>query len=172
MSDPMSHGKPPKKRWVPKWLKVVLIVLAAIFVPPALLEASHVIATAKMVAIADRMHPAPGWKQDGENITGGLFCVRYDVDCDSMWRSYRTSQEVNPADLQRVLDEAAGGEKVQSKGNCVTSPLPSNSDGMYESCSATAVVDGYDVEVRVLNLSKRSPDKIIQFKLSGVKNRR
>lgn len=156
---------------MPKWLKVVLIVLAVVFTPPVLLQVSHVIGTAPMIAISDRMHPDPAWKMDGQNITGGLFCISYDVDCDSMWRSYRTSQEVTPADLQRIIDETAGGAKVQSQGDCVTSPLPANSNGMFVSCSASAVVDGYDVEVRALNLSKESPDKIIQFRISSVKNR-
>ena len=163
----------PKRRWLPTWLKIVLIVLAVIFGIPAILQVTHDIATAPMVAIADRMHPDPGWNAEGENITGGPFCIRYDVDCDSMWRSYRTEQKVAPADVQSISDEALNGAKV--KGDCETSPLPSNVTGMYEACSVSAVsavVDGYDVEVRVLKLSEDSPDRIIQFSLSSVNNRR
>ena len=160
----------PKRRWLPTWLKIVLIVLAVIFGIPAILQVTHDIATAPMVAIADRMHPDPGWNAEGENITGGPFCIRYDVDCDSMWRSYRTEQKVTPAVVQRIGDEALNGAKVE--GDCETSPLPSNVTGLYEACSVSAVVDGYDVEVRVLKLSEDSPDRIIQFTLSSVKNRR
>jgi hypothetical protein len=160
----------PKKRWLPKWLKVVLIVLAVIFGLPALMQVAHVVATAPMVEIADRMRPNPEWRQDGENITGGPFCVSYAVDCDSMWRSYRTEHQVVPADLQRISDEAMGDVKV--KGDCVTSPLPPNSDGMFESCSVAAVIDGYDVKARVMNLSKNSSARIIQFQISSIKNRR
>ena len=157
------------KRRLPKWLKVVCILLGVIFAPPALLQVSHLVGTAPMVAISDRLLPDPGWNEDGENITGGLFCISYDVDCNSMWRSYRTEQKVAPADVQRISDEAMNGERV--KGDCETSPLASNSTGTYVACSATAVVDGYDVEVRVLKLDEQSPDRIIQFLLSDVKNR-
>jgi hypothetical protein len=164
-------GSPqPKRRWLPTWLKVVLIVLAVIFGIPATLQVTHVLATAPMVAIADRMHPAPGWNAEGENVTGGPCCIRYDVDCDSMWRSYRTEQKVAPADVQRISDEAMNGAKA--KGDSEASPLPSNVTGTYEACSVSAVVDGYDVKVRVLKFSEDSPDGTIQFNLSSVKNRR
>jgi hypothetical protein len=92
------------------------------------------------------------------------------VDCDSIWRSYRTEQKVTPADVQRISDEAMNGAKV--KGDCETSPLPSNVTGTYEACSVSAVVDGYDVKVRVLKFSQDSPDGTIQLNLSSVKNRR
>jgi hypothetical protein len=73
MQTRYNRSPQPKRRWFPTWLKVVLIVLAVIFGIPATLQVTHVIATAPMVAIADQMHPAPGWNAEGENVTGGPF---------------------------------------------------------------------------------------------------
>ncbi|MFB0836387.1 hypothetical protein ACETK3_00085 [Arthrobacter sp. E44] len=42
---------------------------------------------------------------------------------------------------------------------------------MYTACSAAGVLDGYDVEVRVLKLAENDPERIIQFRLSSIKNR-
>jgi hypothetical protein len=75
-------------------LKTALIAVAVIAVPPALLQLSWLVGTAKMVIIADRMQPNPGWVQDGEHVSGGIFCIAVAVPCDSMWRSYRSQHPV------------------------------------------------------------------------------
>jgi hypothetical protein len=72
-------------------------------------------------------------------------------------------------EVQRISDEA-GLEAIVS-GDCETSPLPPNLTAMYEACSATGVINGYNVEVRVLKLSEDDPERIVQFRLSSVKNR-
>jgi hypothetical protein len=152
-----------------KVVTVVLIISAVIASPLLLLQLSYVVGTAKMVAIADRMQPAPGWAEDGENISGGLFCISVAVPCDSMWRQYRTQLAVTPADVQRISDET--GLQAPVVGDCETSPLPPNVTGLYEACSAKDVVDGYDAEVRVLKFGADDPDRLIQFRLSNIRNR-
>ncbi|MGN7199254.1 hypothetical protein [Arthrobacter sp. SAFR-044] len=137
--------------------------------PLLLFQASYVLGTARMVSLADKLHPLAGWEPDGENVSGGIFCTPVAVPCDSMWRQYRTQQPPGPADIRRISVEAGLGGKVA--GDCETSPLPSNVTGMYVACSATGVLDGYDVEVRVLKLAENDPERIIQFRLSSIKNR-
>lgn len=115
------------------------------------------------------MHPASGWEEEAHNVTGGLFCITVVEPCDSMWRQYRTHSPVTAGDVQQISDEAGLGTVVE--GDCETSPLPSNSTGMYAACSAKGVRDGYDVEIRVLKLSDSDPERIIQFQLSSISNR-
>ncbi|MBC7763001.1 MAG: hypothetical protein H7201_14660 [Candidatus Saccharibacteria bacterium] len=133
------------------------------------MEVAFNIATAPMVAIADKMRPVLGWHEEAHNVTGGPFCLGWDVPCDSMWRRYRTEQPVTPAEVQRISDEGLRGAKVE--GDCETSPLPSNVTGMYTACSAKGVIDGYDVEIEVLKLADDDAERIIQFKVSSIKNR-
>ena len=169
MNAPSDGYRHPERSLLRKWLKGVLIAALVLASPFVLLQLSHVIGTAKMVAVADELHPASGWEEEAHNVTGGLFCTTIVEPCDSMWRSYRTQQPVTRADIQRTSDEAGLGVSVD--GDCETSPLPSNSSGMYRACSAKGVRDGYDVEVRVLKLSEDDPERIIQFRVSSVKNR-
>ncbi|UKA65644.1 hypothetical protein LFT44_14140 [Arthrobacter sp. FW306-05-C] len=122
-----------------------------------------------MVSLADRRHPLAEWEPDGENVSGGVFCVPVAVPCDSMWRQYRTQQPPAPADIRQLTVAAGLDGKVN--GDCETSPLPANVTGMYTACNAAGVLDGYDVEVRVLKLAENDPERIIQFRLSSIKNR-
>ena len=139
-------------------------------IPFVLMEVAFDIATAPMVAIADKLRPNPGWNEDGHHVADGPFCIRYTVPCDSMWRAYRTEQHVTPADVQRISDEALRGEKVE--GHCKTSPPPAGLTGRYTACSAKGIVDGYDVEIKALKLADFDDvERIIQFKLSSIKNR-
>ncbi|MET4589080.1 hypothetical protein [Arthrobacter sp. 754] len=165
---PNGLQRPPKRR-LRKWLKGVLLALLVLAAPVLALELSHVIGTAKMVAFADRLQPPPAWKEDAHNVTGGLFCTAVVEPCDSMWRSYRTQQPVVRNDIQRISDGAGLGVRVE--GDCETSPLPPNVTAMYVACSAKGVRDGYDVEIRVLKLTDDDPERIIQFRLSSIKNR-
>ena len=73
------------------------------------------------------------------------------------------------SDIRRISVEA--GLTGQVDGDCKTSPLPPNVTSLYEACSAKGVIDGYDVEVRVLKHSEDDPEGIIQFQLSSTKNR-
>jgi len=168
MDAPFGHT-PRQRGWMPKALKVVLITLIVLASPLLLLQLSYVAGTAKMRAIADQMHPAPGWVPDGENVSGGIFCIGIAVPCDSMWRQYRAHQPVTPADVHRISVEAGLDGKVD--GDCETSPLPPNVTSLYEACSAKGVIDGYDVEVRVLKHAEDDPEGIIQLRLSSIRNR-
>jgi len=170
MDFPVAGSQRPKMSQFRKWLTGVLITLVVLASPLVLMQVLFNIGTAPMVAIADKMRPDPGWNEDGHNVAGGPFCIRYTVPCDSMWRSYRTEQHVTPADVQRISDEALRGAKVE--GDCETSPLPAGLTGMYTACSAKGVVDGYDVEIKVLKLADFDDvERIILFKVSSIKNR-
>ncbi|MDQ0768364.1 hypothetical protein QF031_001113 [Pseudarthrobacter defluvii] len=169
--DNSTGSQPPRRRrpWR-RALKGVLIALAVIVAPLLLFQASYVLGTTRMVSVADRLQPAPGWIEDGEHVSGGFFCVPVAVPCDSMWRQYRTQQPVTPADVRRI--SVAAGLDGNVEGDCESSPLPPNVTGMYMACSAARVLDGYDVEVRVLKLAENDPERIIQFRLSNIKNRK
>lgn len=159
---------PLQKRWMPKWLKALIITLVLLASPLVVMQVSFVVATAPMVAIADDLYPDPGWKEDAHNVSGGPFCLGIDVPCDSMWRGYRTKQEITNADLQRISDGAGLGSKVE--GNCSkkgTDPF----SGMHEVCSISGVKDGYDVKVSVSTIVEGNPERIIYFKINNVKNR-
>ena len=165
-----AFGSPrPARSRLQKWLTGVLIALLILAAPFVLLELSHMIGTAKMRAVADRLQPASGWVEESHNVTGGLFCIAIVEPCDSMWHQYRTRLPVTAGDLQLISGKAGLGATVE--GDCETSPLPSNVTGMYGACSAKGVRDGYDVEVRVLKLSVDDPERIIQFRVSSIKNR-
>lgn len=169
--DTAKGPEPPRKRR--PWRRVakgVLIALAVIATPLLAFQASYVLGTARMVSLADKLQPAPGWVEDGENVSGGFFCVPVAVPCDSMWRQYRTQQPPSPADIRQLAVTAGLDGNVE--GDCESSPLPANVTGMYVACRAAGVLDGYDVEVRVLKLAENDPERIIQFKLSSIKNRR
>ncbi|TFC03987.1 hypothetical protein [Cryobacterium mannosilyticum] len=170
MGFPVDSSQPSKRSRLRKWLTGALIALVVLASPFVVMEVAFNIATAPMVAIADKMRPDPSWSEDGHNVAGGPFCIRYTVPCDSMWRAYRTEQHVTPADVQRISDEALGGANVE--GDCETSPLPAGLTGAYTACSATGIIDGYDVEIKVLKLADYDDvERIIQFRLSSIKNR-
>ncbi|MFI7583493.1 hypothetical protein ACH9DO_06845 [Kocuria sp. M1N1S27] len=133
------------------------------------MQASFLIDTAPMVAVADRVQPAPGWREEAHKVFGGLLCLGLVVPCDSMWREYRTDQPVTVAEVQRISDEAGLGVRV--KGDCETSPLRAGRTGMYTACSAEGVVDGYDLQIRVLKLSEDDPRRIIQVRVNSIENR-
>lgn len=152
-----------------KWGTRVLITLAVLASPFIVMQASFLIDTAPMVTVADRVQPAPGWREEAHNVSGGLFCFDLVVACDSMWREYRTEQLVTVAGIQRISDEAGLGARVD--GDCETSPLRAGRTGMYTACLAEGVVDGYDVRIRVLKLSEDGPRRIIQVAVSSIDNR-
>ena len=147
----------------------VLVALAVLASPFIVMQASFLIDTAPMVAVADRVQPAPGWREEAHNVSGGLFCFDLVVTCDSMWREYRTEQVVTVSDVQRISDEVGLGARVD--GDCETSPLRAGRTGMYTACSVEGVVDGYDVRIRVLKLSEDDPRRIIQVRVSSIENR-
>ncbi|UUL77634.1 hypothetical protein NG819_09800 [Pseudarthrobacter sp. Fe7] len=168
--DTTRDSQPPRKRrpWL-RALKGILVTLAVVAAALLLFQASYLVGTARMVPLADRLRPLEGWKPDGENVNGGIFCIGIDVPCDSMWRRFRTQQPVTAGDILRISSEA--GLTGQMEGDCGTSPLPSNVTGMYVACKASGVLDGYDVEIRVLKLAVDDPERIIQCRLSSVRNR-
>lgn len=145
------------------------MALAVLDSPFVVMQASFLIDTAPMVAVADRLRPALGWREEAHNVSGGLFCLGLGVPCDSMWREYRTEQPVTVADVHRISDEAGLGARVE--GDCETSPLRAGRTGMYTACSAEGVVDGYDVRIRVLKLGKDDARRIIQVGVSSIENR-
>jgi hypothetical protein len=152
-----------------KWGTRALVALAVLASPFIVMQASFLLGTAPMVAVADRVQPAPGWREEAHNISGGLFCFDVVVPCDSMWREYRTQQPVTVAAVQRISDEAGLGARV--RGDCETSPLRAGHTGMYTACSAEGVVEGYDVRIRVLKLSEDDPRRIVQVAVSSIDNR-
>lgn len=145
------------------------MALAVLVSPFIVMQASFLIDTAPMVAVADGVRPAPGWREEAHNVSGGLFCFDVVVPCDSMWREYRTEQPVTVADVQRISDEAGLGARVD--GDCETSPLRAGHTGMYTACSAEGVLDGYDVRIRVLKLGEDDARRIIQVAVSSIENR-
>ena len=169
--DATKDSQPPRKRrpWL-RALKGTLITLAVIAAALLLFQASYLLGTARMVSLADRLRPLEGWKPDGENVSGGIFCTGIDVPCDSMWRQYRTEQPVTPDDVRRLSVAAGLDGKVE--GDCQSSPLPANVSSLYTACLASGVLDGYDIEVQVLKHAEKDPEWIIQFELSSIKNRR
>ncbi|WIG17593.1 hypothetical protein [Kocuria rosea] len=88
---------------------MALAVPASLFI---VMQASFLIDTAPMVAVADRVRPAPDWREDAHHVSGGLFCIDLAVSCDSMWREYRTEQPVTVADVQRISDEVGLGVRL------------------------------------------------------------
>jgi len=169
MDKSIGSQAPRRRRPWRRVFKGVLIALAVIAAPFLVLQASYVLGTARMVSLADRLHPLAGWEPDGENVSGGFFCVPVAVPCDSMWRQYRSQQPPAPSDIRKLTVAAGLDGKVD--GDCETSPLPPNVTGMYTACSAADELDGYDVEVRVLKLAENDPERIIQFRLGSIKNR-
>ncbi|KLU11087.1 hypothetical protein [Kocuria sp. SM24M-10] len=152
-----------------RWGTRAVVALAVLVSPFIVMQASFLIDTAPMVAVADRARPDPGWREEAHNVTGGLFCIDLAVACDSMWREYRTEQPVTVADVQRISDEAGLGVRVE--GDCETSPLRPGRTGMYTACSAEGVVDGYDVRIRVLKFGEADARRIIQVAVSSIENR-
>ncbi|KUG56334.1 hypothetical protein AVL61_14575 [Kocuria rosea subsp. polaris] len=145
---------------------MALAVLASPFI---VMQASFLIDTAPMVAVADGVRPDPGWREEAHNISGGLFCIDLAVPCDSMWREYRTEQPVTVADVQRISAEAGLGVRVE--GDCDTSPLRPGSTRLHTACSAEGVVDGYDLRIRVLKFREGDTRRIIQVAVSSIENR-
>lgn len=133
------------------------------------MQAWFLVDTAPMVAVADRVQPAPGCREEVHNVSGGLFCFDLVVPCDTMWREYRTERPVTVAGIQRISDEVGLGARVG--GDCETSPPRAGRTGMYTACSVAGVVEGYDVRIRVLKLSEDDPRRIIQVGVSSIDNR-
>lgn len=153
------------RRWGTRIL-MALVVLASPFI---VMQASFLIDTAPMVAVADRVQSAPGWREEAHNVSGGLFCSDLVVRCGSMWREYRTEQPVTVSEVQRISDETGPGARVH--GDCETSPLHAGRTGMYTACSAEGVVDDYAMRIRVLKLSEDAPRRIIQVAVSSIEDR-
>lgn len=153
-----------------RWGTRVLVALAVLASPFIVMQASFLLDTAPMVAVADRVQPIPGWREEAHNVSGGLFCFDLVVPCDSMWREYRTERRVTVAGIQRISDEVGLGARVD--GDCETSPLRAGRTGMYTACSAEGVLEGYDVRIRVLKLSEDDPRRIIQVAVSSIDSRR
>lgn len=169
MGDAADASPPAGTGRLRKWGTRTLVALAVLASPFIVMQASFLIDTAPMVAVADRVQPAPDWREEAHNVSDGLFCFDLVVPCDSMWREYRTERPVTVAGIQRISDEVRLGGRVD--GDCETSPLRPGRTGMYTACSAEGVVDGYDVRIRVLKLSEDDPRRIIYVAVSSIDNR-
>ena len=137
------------------WLisATVLAVLAlSFFLVPQLVTKE---ATTPMVAVADRFQPNPGWTLQDEVITGGPFCIHIDAPCDAMHRTYRTDT-VFTEDTLKDLARKSGFELTTS-GPCST---PGRNDAGRTLCSATGVVNGFAVEISVINIAAGRPQLI------------
>ena len=124
-----------------------------------------------MESISHKLKASPGWVETNTNIVSKPFCLGMGIDCDSMFREYRTDNEVTREEIQSIIDNA--GLKMEIVGDCRT-PLPSkySSTSNYV-CKAHGVSNGYEVGINVVSYNGyNSHDEYngIGFYISATKN--
>lgn len=150
--------------------KAFPIAFAVVAVSSVILGGSHLIATAPMTSIADKLHPHSDWAKEGDRVAGGAFCVNNsEVPCDSLSRSYRSETLITHEDIQKIID--ASGLNLSIQGTCEPRVLPKVTDSPYTECFASGVAGGYDVTIKAGQVSKNSPATNVTFGVSKVANR-
>lgn len=149
--------------------KAFLIVLAVVAASLLILQGSHLITTAPMTSIADKLHPHSDWTKEGDRAAGGVFCVNSEVPCDSLSRSYRSETLITHEDIQKIIDSS--GLDLFIQGTCESRILSNGVDAAYTECFASGVAGGYDVTIKAGQVSKNSPTTNVTFSVSKVANR-
>lgn len=142
--------------WLIAAAVLVGLVLAFFLVPPLVTNG----ATAPMVAVANRFQPDPEWTLQDEVITGGPLCVHIDAPCDAMHRTYRTNKVFTEDSLKELARKS--GYDLTTSGSC---NKPGEDGAGHTVCSASGVVDGFNVEISIMNIAVGAP-QIVNLSIS------
>lgn len=113
-------------------------------------------ATAKMKSLADRVQPGTGWTPEANRVMGTFLCTPGDVPCDSLLRRWYPDHRLTTDEFTALVKKT--GWDMKATPSC---DPPRGSSGLIELCSATALIDSYDVKISQIRTGADSGREVL-----------
>ncbi len=132
--------KSPIKFWS------IIIAVPIVFILTVVFMLLYEGSTKGITDVASQFNPGPGWKLESKQVEPPRIVCLNSVPCPSVHETWTTNDDITKKDFVYLLNGHA--EELELEGDCARAE---NVSGVGVAvCSASGLVDGYDMEARII----------------------